>query len=337
MKFLKILGIIILILVVVLVILGLVAPKKYSVERTVLIDAPRELVFSKVKYWKNFQSWSPWAEKDPTMKITIEGIDGQKGSMYKWVGDPKETGEGEMTNTGVKENEEIAYHLHFIKPWESQSDGYVRVSGVSDGTQATWGFYGETPFPWNIFMLFMSMEKMMSKDFDRGLELLKNICEKEYQTITSYEIKEIIFPARSYAVIEKEVRFNEMKEFFTQSYATIGKAMKQKNMKMIGAPVGLYYTWDEQAMKSQMAAAVPIFGSLQTTEVKTVRLSMSTAYIIDYYGSYEGLMYAHLALDNYLKQKGLKMRSPVIEEYLTDPGTEPDTSKWLTRIYYFAE
>jgi len=53
MKFLKILGIIILILVVVLVILGLVAPKKkYSVERTVIIDAPRELVFSKVKYWK---------------------------------------------------------------------------------------------------------------------------------------------------------------------------------------------------------------------------------------------------------------------------------------------
>ena len=64
---------------------------------------------------------------------------------------------------------------------------------------------------------------------------------------------------------------------------------------------------------------------------------MSTVYIIDYYGSYEGLMYAHLALDNYLKQKGLKMRSPVIEEYLTDPGAEPDTSKWLTRIYYFAE
>jgi effector-binding domain-containing protein len=108
-------------------------------------------------------------------------------------------------------------------------------------------------------------------------------------------------------------------------------------MKMIGAPVGLYYTWDERAMKSSMAAGIPIFGSLQTTEVKTVRLSMSTAYIIDYYGSYEGSMYAHLALDNYLKQKGLKMRSPVIEEYLTDPGAEPDTSKWLTRIYYFAE
>lgn len=337
MKFLKIVGIILLILLVIVVILGLVAPKKYSVERTVIINAPKELVFNQVKYWKNWQAWSPWAENDPTMQVTTEGTDGQQGSMYKWAGDPKSTGVGEMTNTGVKENEEITYHLYFIKPWESHSEGYVRLSEVGGGTQAAWGFYGETPFPWNIFMLFMSMEKMISKDFDRGLELLKNICEKEYQTITSYEIKEVIFPARSFAVIEKEIGFNEMKEFYTQSYATIMQAMNQKKMKMVGAPVGLYYTWDEQGMKSQMAAGIPIFGSLQTSEVKTIRLSMATAYTIDYYGSYEGLMYPHLALDNYLKQKGLKMKSPVIEEYITDPRAEPDTSKWLTRIYYFAE
>ncbi len=34
---------------------------------------------------------------------------------------------------------------------------------------------------------------------------------------------------------------------------------------------------------------------------------------------------------------GLKHKAPVIEEYVTDPGKEPDSSKWLTRIYFFAE
>ena len=27
----------------------------------------------------------------------------------------------------------------------------------------------------------------------------------------------------------------------------------------------------------------------------------------------------------------------VLEEYITDPTTEADTTKWLTNIYYFAE
>jgi hypothetical protein len=28
---------------------------------------------------------------------------------------------------------------------------------------------------------------------------------------------------------------------------------------------------------------------------------------------------------------------PVIEEYVTGPETEPDTSKWLTKIYYLLD
>jgi effector-binding domain-containing protein len=28
---------------------------------------------------------------------------------------------------------------------------------------------------------------------------------------------------------------------------------------------------------------------------------------------------------------------PVVEEYITDPMTEKDPNKWLTKIYYFVE
>lgn len=337
MKLAKILGIIIIGLILLVIIIGLIAPKKYQVERFLVINAPRELVFEHVVYWKNWNAWSPWAENDPQMNVTILGVDGQEGSTYKWVGDPKKTGEGEMTNTGVKEKEEISYHLHFIKPWESHSDGYVRLSEADEGTKVTWGFYGETPFPWNIFMLFMSMDKMISKDYDRGLELLKNICEKEFQTLSSFEIKKVIFPARSFATIEREIGFDEMTDFFRESYSAILQVMNQKKVRMIGAPVALYYTWDEQSRKSKLAAGIPIFGSLQSEGVKTIRLSMSSAYTIDYHGAYEGLKYAHQALNKYFQTRGLRLKPPVIEEYITDPMVEPDTAKWLTKIYYFSD
>lgn len=337
MKVLKVIGIIVLILIAVIIVLGLVAPKKYNVERSVVIDAPKELVFEHVKYWRNWQKWSPWAAQDPTMEVFIEGKDGEMGSIYKWTGDPDKTGVGQMTNTGIKDNEEIAYHLNFMKPWESESDGYVRLSEVDGGTKVAWGFYGENPFPWNIVMLFMSMDKMVGKEFDTGLGLLKNLAEKEAKMVAGFKIKQVKFSAKSYAAIRKEISFKDMQSFFQQSYETIQRAMRKKYLRPRGAPSGLYYTWDEQNMKSDMAAAMPIRGKINVGEVKTIKLPKTTAFSIDYYGSYEGSIYAHKALGLYMQQNGLTLKAPVVEEYITNPQAEPDTSKWLTKIYYFAE
>jgi effector-binding domain-containing protein len=44
-----------------------------------------------------------------------------------------------------------------------------------------------------------------------------------------------------------------------------------------------------------------------------------------------------MALDEYMAEKGLQYIPPVVEEYLTDPGQEPDTAKWLTKVIYFVE
>jgi effector-binding domain-containing protein len=338
MKFLKIFGIVILVIIVLIVILGFIAPKGYHAERTVSINAPKAMVFNQVKYWRNWQAWSPWAEQDSAMQIMIEGTDGEVGSGYKWIGDPDITGRGEMTNTGLKEGEEITYHLHFLEPWESESDGYVRLmEGESGEVEVAWGFQGEMPFPWNIMMLFTSMNDMIGKDFDRGLTLLKDIVEKEKAAIERFDIQTGIFPAKNYAGIRNEVPFSEMQTFFQNSYAQIQQGIQIKRLRVTGAPAGLYYSWDMQHMKSDMAAAFAIRGNLKTDQIQMIHIPAQTAYRIDYYGGYEGLYFAHMALGYYLNDKGLTMKMPCIEEYITDPTSEPDTSKWLTKIYYFAE
>ena len=38
-----------------------------------------------------------------------------------------------------------------------------------------------------------------------------------------------------------------------------------------------------------------------------------------------------------LKALGREKPEMVIEEYITDPSTEKDTSKWLTKIYFFVK
>jgi len=337
MKILKIVGIVLLALVVVIGILGFVAPKEYTVERSAVVNSPKELVYSHIKYWRNWQAWSPWAQMDSTIQVSIVGVDGEKGSMYKWVGKPDLTGVGEMINTGIKEYEEVAYHLRFIEPWESESEGYVRVANTEGGTKISWGMYGVSPFPWNIMMLFMSMDKMVGKDFERGLELLKTLAEKEAADVLRYKVQTTSFAARDYAIVRQEVKFEAIKDFYSQSFEKIAKTLAEKKVRMAGAPAGLYFAYDEQKMVTDMAAAMPVKGKGETEEVKMYHVPEGTAYLIDYYGPYDQSASAYRAMDLYLVKNGLKQRVPVIEEYITDPSREPDPAKWLTKIYFFAE
>ena len=68
--------------------------------------------------------------------------------------------------------------MRFLKPFKSTSDAFLKVIEIEEGTQVTWGFKGKNKFPMSIMMLFMNMEKMIGKDFEEGLESLKEILEK---------------------------------------------------------------------------------------------------------------------------------------------------------------
>ncbi|MBN2088094.1 SRPBCC family protein [candidate division KSB1 bacterium] len=195
MKALKIIGIILLVLILIILVLGLFAPKEYLVERSITIDAPQSIVFRHVQFWKNWQPWSPWANIDSTMKVTYEGVDGTKGSLYKWTG--KDVGEGMMSNTGIKYNEEIAYHLQFIKPWESEADGYVRLAPETGGTKVTWGMFGKEGFFGSIINWIMNIDKMLGGDFEKGLALLKQRVDDQMHEIGNYQIQQIDFSAQT--------------------------------------------------------------------------------------------------------------------------------------------
>ena len=269
------------------------------------------------------------------MVVTVSGVDGEVGSVYSWIGDPDITGKGEMVNTSVKENQEITYRLHFIEPFESESNGYLRLLSDSKQVKALWGFSGINKFPMNIMMLFMDMDEMVGGDFDRGLELLKKISESEAKEILKYKVHKMVLPAKKYAIVRGEININEMKHFFSQSYGKIMKAVKRKNFRVKGSPCGLYFTWDEKNQKSVMAAAIPVNKNIKSGDVVTMDINPGIVYYVEYYGHYDQSANAHYALDLYLQQHKLTYKPPVIEEYITDPSNEPDSTKWLTKIYYY--
>jgi effector-binding domain-containing protein len=335
MKTLKIIGIAVPALAAVILILGLVAPKGYKVERTVSVEATKSLVFRHIQYWKYWGAWSPWAAMDSTMKVTVEGADGTEGSAFKWTG--RKTGEGIITNAGVKPAETLYYRMRFIKPMKSEADGYVGVAGADGATTVTWGFTGRTPYPWNAIHLFMNMERRLGGDFEKGLGLLKTVCEKEMAQVLRYKIETVPFPARTYAAVRKTLTMDRIPAFFAESIPALMRALGNGGIRPGGAPCGIYFTFDETTGVSDMAAGVPANITKAPGDAGIIRLPAAKAYVIEYVGTFDGSMLAYDAFDRYFALNGLKPKMPVVEEYLTDPAKETDPAKQVTRIYFFAE
>lgn len=165
-------------IVLVFIILVIVAPKAYSVSRSIIIEKPVNEVFQYLKSIKNQNSWSPWKKKDPNMTQEFIGNDGEVGFISKWKGN-KDVGEGEQEILTMIENESVETQLRFFKPWKSQSIGTLLVDKIEDNqTLVTWGFSGKNPMPFNIFMLFFKIDKTVGKDFEEGLADLKELLEK---------------------------------------------------------------------------------------------------------------------------------------------------------------
>ena len=162
-----------------LILLALIAPKKYEVERKIIINRPVSDVFNYVKMVKNQDYWAPWKKRDPNMNQSFSGTDGTVGFVSKWESDHKQVGSGEQEIKNVVNNERIETELRFLKPWKSVSDAYLITNSVNDSkTEVVWGFQGVNKVPINIMMLFYNMDKAVGKDFEEGLIGLKNILEQ---------------------------------------------------------------------------------------------------------------------------------------------------------------
>lgn len=179
MKVLKTILFVILGIVAVCLIAALFIKKDYAVEKEVVINQPKAVVFDYVKMLKNQDNFSVWAKMDPAMKKTYKGTDGTAGFVSAWDSENGNVGRGEQEIKNIVEGERIDYNLHFIKPFDSSSDAYMATESVdSTHTKVKWGFVGKMAYPTNLMLAFMDMNEAVGKDFATGLSNLKGLLEK---------------------------------------------------------------------------------------------------------------------------------------------------------------
>lgn len=177
MKVLKFFGISVVVLVILFFGIAMFLPSEVHVERSLVIPASEEIVFTHINDLRKWKNWSPWHKMDPDMAITYEGFLQGEGASYRWKSD--KVGSGQLTITESHPNQYIATKMDFME--EGTATGYYRFESVDGGTQVTWAFeidMGTNPVDKYVGLL---MDRMIGSDFERGLNNLKN----HVQTIPS--------------------------------------------------------------------------------------------------------------------------------------------------------
>lgn len=157
-------------------IIALFIKREHYVRREIIINAPRQKVFDYVRLLKNQDTFNKHAMAGADRQREYKGTDGTVGFIYSWKGD-KNAGEGEKEIKNIIEGQRVETEIRFVKPMAATASIIMETESLSDGqTKVSWTNAGTLKYPVNI--MIPMMEKMLPKEMDSSLSILKNILEK---------------------------------------------------------------------------------------------------------------------------------------------------------------
>jgi uncharacterized protein YndB with AHSA1/START domain len=151
-------------------------PSDFSIKRSLQMAAAPSKPFALVNDLHRWNDWSPWAKLDPQMKQTFAGPETGPGSSMTWTGNNK-VGKGTSTIVETTPDQLIQMQLQFVRPFKATNQATFTFTPADSGTNVTWAMTGHCNFGMKVFGLFMNMDKMIGKDFEKGLAQMKGIVE----------------------------------------------------------------------------------------------------------------------------------------------------------------
>lgn len=164
------------VLVVALAVFVQTRPARFHIERSATIRAPSATIFPHINDFHRWTAWSPWERIDPALQRVFDGPPSGVGARYRWVGNNK-VGAGSMRITESTPDRRIGVALEFIKPFKASNSATFTLVPDAGGTRVTWAMDGENTVVSKLTGLFMSMDRMIGGEFEKGLASLKNVAE----------------------------------------------------------------------------------------------------------------------------------------------------------------
>ncbi|WP_282777089.1 SRPBCC family protein [Nocardia sp. CC201C] len=145
----------------------------FELARQTVIAAEPSRIHALIDDLHQWQQWSPWEGLDPDLERVYSGADRGPGARYDWKGNRK-AGQGAMEIT-ASTADRVELSLEFEKPWKATNQVTFELRPVDGGTEVTWRMTGQRTRM--MTMLGKLMDKLIGKDFEKGLARLKAAAE----------------------------------------------------------------------------------------------------------------------------------------------------------------
>ncbi len=152
-------------------------PDSFALQRQITINALPADIFPWINNLKSMNRWNPWSNQDAKSVIAYEGPDEGPGAIYTWAGG--KMGQGKFQIVDVKSPTEIKCRLLMIKPMAADNVVTFTLMPSSGPTTVVWSMSGKNSFISKLMHTVMNMDKMVGRDFDKGLANLKALVEQK--------------------------------------------------------------------------------------------------------------------------------------------------------------
>ena len=143
-------------------------PPVVAISRSVTIHAPPRVIFALIDDLHNWPLWAPQDREDTTMKRDYSGASHGVGAISTWSGKGS-AGAGRMTISQSQLDSRVEVLVDFHAPFVAHNVNSFVLEPAGNDTQLTWSMHGTNIFLLKLMSVFVSMDSLIGKDFERHL------------------------------------------------------------------------------------------------------------------------------------------------------------------------
>ena len=162
--------------IVAVLIMAAARPSDYRVERTVVVKAPPEKVYTLIEDVRRWPDWSMDEKKDPALKRAFFGPPRGTGAGFDWTGG-MHSGKGRAVITESQPPLRLVVQVQMQEPYEDKSRLEIDLSPHDSGTLLRWAASGGMSYFTKVTTTFTTMDAVMGPRVEDSLAKLKLLAE----------------------------------------------------------------------------------------------------------------------------------------------------------------
>lgn len=312
------------------VLLFYLLPNVAIIEQSLEIRATPDKVFELVNRPANWPQWYMPLQDTSGVQLRLVGTTAGKGAGMRWIGQNPEHTTGIMNIRQSKNNRNVTAVVTVNDKRSAVMNFKIKPVGIDASTLTiTSRLQFRQDSIWHYLRLM----------FDRSDEMelinyLGNIDHAAMRQIGGIDVSLQRVETFSYIGIMDSCSLENVSQRISDLYNELLVFGVRSGIDIIARPIVIYHQLDEK--HSLFELGIPV---VETVIPVSERIRYKTMQgrdhvVANYYGAYDTLEDGHNAIQHWLMRYSQKLTGYPWEMYVTDPVTEADPNKWLTKIFY---